>query len=171
MIMAISLATICFKIALPLFYLNSQTQYHQNKFDFSIEQCKDSALNSPSTYIPRDSEYRTVLKEGSLVVRIQSHTFARIDANFEIQDTNGNVKSKWSAILKNQDHEELETSEGPDGSTSAVMIFRCRKPYSVELRIPDDDRQWLCWLSAAIVHPMLARSGPGKRSLLLLRQK
>lgn len=123
-----------------------------------------------TTLIPSNAEYRVALAEGSLSVRVTTHSFDRVIATFEIRDKNNGVSSEWNATLRNQDHQEIETSDGPNGTAYSVMLFGCTKPYPIELRVPDEDGQWLYWLRISIIHPMIPRSGLKKASLILLRQ-
>lgn len=168
---SILMISLCVVLAVPLLHLRSQTRQQQQEILLNIDECIDSAVSSPSKFIPRDAKYVAVFNQGFLVVRVRSHSFARIRATFEILDMNHCLRSKWDATLKNMDHDELETSEGPNGTSLAVMTFSCNKPFPAELRVPDDDGQWLCWLNVSVVHPMISRPGPIKPSLILIRKR
>lgn len=146
----------------------SHEQLHGH--EMYIPTSRDTSDSSDTTLIPSNAEYRVALSEGSLIVRVTTHSFDRITATLEVRDKYNRVLSEWNATLRNQDHQEIETSDGPNGTAYNVMLFGCTKPYPIELRVPDEDGQWLYWLRISIVHPMIPRSGLKKVSLILLRQ-
>lgn len=148
----------------------SSTPHHHTDCQGAVTLAAcDTASYDRSSMIPSNAEYRAVVSEGNLVVRIKAHSIEQVHAAFEIRDSASRVIGQWNALLTNQDHDEIEWNEGPDGLSYAVMVYRSAKPYPVELRVPDDDGQQTGWLYLSVVHPQIKRTGSEKMSLMLVR--